>query len=220
MFQSKNDENLGYARSLLDALFGQVNDTAVPTLKAAAFGPQIKADNHKGHLTLFTMLLEAQLLAEALGRSANLERKDLLMDIIHKRLGHMAHRLIEKDLKARKKDRPFGFQQVIDAVSEWTSVLQRWRPASTPLNFPDGEAIDETQQTETHSMDRCGVCDGNHSTERCTVLVHLHPNDKVRRIKEKRLCLHCFCPHHLARDCSEIPFCLVCHQPHHTILYG
>ena len=90
-FQSKNDENLAFARSSLDALFGQVNDTAVPTLKAAAFGPQIKADDHKGHLTLFRMLLEAQSLAEALGRSANLERKDLLMDIIHKRLGHMAH---------------------------------------------------------------------------------------------------------------------------------
>ena len=66
-YQSKKDDDLAYtlARASLDALFGQVDDTAVPALKAAAAGPQINAEDHKGHLALFTALREAQSLAEA-----------------------------------------------------------------------------------------------------------------------------------------------------------
>ena len=221
-YQTQKDDDIAYslARSSLDALFGQVDDTAVPALKAAASGPQIEAEDHKGHLSLFTALRKAQSLAEALDRNSELERHDLIMDVIHKRLGHMLHVLIQKELKAKRKNRAFGFQQLIDAVAEWTAVLQRSRPSSNPPTSPDDEAINETQRPETQSTAGCGVCEGSHSTERCPVLVRLHADDKVRKIKERRLCLHCFQPHHLARDCAEIPSCLVCHQRHHTILHG
>ena len=131
----------------------------------------------------------------------------------------MSHTLIQKDLKAKRKGRDFGFQQLIDAVAEWTAVLQRSRPASNPSTSRVA-AVDETQRPKTLLTGQCGVCDGDHQTECCTVLVQLQADDKVRKIKERRLCLHCFRPHHLARDCTEIPFCLLCHQRHHTILHG
>ena len=243
-FQSKDDDELAYtlARSALDNLFGQVDDTAVPALKAAAAGPQIKAEDHKGHLTLYTTLLEAQSLAEALRRSADLERRDLIMDIINKRLGHMAHTLIQKDLKAKRKGRDFGFQQLIDAVSEWTAVLQRSRPASNPSTSRVAAVESSTKPVNSNQRQRqqpasfadkvansppqpqstikCAVCDSFHETEKCNVLAALLPDQKVAKLREKGLCMHCLKHGHIARDCTEVPSCIQCHARHHTILHG
>ena len=164
------------------------------------------------------------------------------MDIINKRLGHMSHILIQKQMKAKKKGRAFGFQQLIDEVSEWTAVLQRSRPASNPSTSRVA-AVESTTKPANSSQrprqqpgsfadkvanspalpqptTRCLVCDSFHETEKCNVLAALHPDQKVVKLREKGLCMHCLKHGHIARECTEVPSCLQCHQRHHTILHG
>ena len=94
-----------------------------------------------------------------------------------------------------------------------TNQRQRQQPAS----FADKVANSPAQQQPTI---RCAVCDSFHETEKCNILAALLPDQKVVKLREKGLCMHCLKHGHIARDCTEVPSCLQCHQRHHTILHG
>ena len=97
--------------------------------------------------------------------------------------------------------------------------------ASTP-QIPPSQEDNRTWANKADSpprpqpTGRCGTCAGWHETEDCAVLAKMTPDDKVKRLTEKKLCFHCLQSGHDARNCTQKPRCKVCHQRHHTILHG
>ena len=71
------------------------------------------------------------------------------------------------------------------------------------------------------STTRCGVCESYHATVECAALAKLHPDEKVKKLREHQLCFHCLQRGHEAKSCpADKPRCVVCHRPHNSILHG
>ena len=91
------DADMAFAvvRSELDKLFGQSDKLAVPILRQATAGGQLKANDYGRHLALYACLKEAISTAKTVENEADLDRSDLINDIIQGRLGHMSQKLLD-----------------------------------------------------------------------------------------------------------------------------
>ena len=140
------DADMAFAvvRSELDTLFGQSDKSAVPVLRQASTGGQLKANDYAGHLALYVSLKEALSTAKTVENEADLDRSDLINDIIQGRLGHMSQKLFTLDAKLlRTEKRPLHFADLTDELSDWVQVLQRQKTfAPTPcIKIAATEAI-------------------------------------------------------------------------------
>ena len=73
---------------------------------------------------------------------------------------------------------------------------------------------------QMQSTDHCNVCGQYHPTEDCAQLVNLAVDDRVKKLKEIKLCFNCFSKEHLRHQCNNIPSCATCGWKHHTLLHG
>ena len=73
---------------------------------------------------------------------------------------------------------------------------------------------------QMQSTDRCNICSQYHRTEVCAQLVNLAVDDRVKRLKDLKLCFNCFSKEHLKPQCDNIPSCATCSRKHHTLLHG
>lgn len=65
---------------------------------------------------------------------------------------------------------------------------------------------------------KCGFCDKNHLTSRCTEVIHMTLRDRQAKIKRNNLCENCFYPHPVS-ECPFKPACKKCEAPHRTLLH-
>ena len=73
---------------------------------------------------------------------------------------------------------------------------------------------------QMQSTDRCNICGQYHRTEECAQLVNLAVDDRVKKLKDLKLCFNCFSKEHLKPQCDNIPSCATCSRKHHTLLHG
>ena len=136
-------------RSELDKLFGQSDKLAVPVLRQASAGGQLKAKDYAGHLALYASLKEALSTAKTVDNEADLDRSDHINDIIQGRLGHMSQKLFTLDAKLlRTEKRPLRYADLTDELSDWVQVLQRQK------TFAPIRIIDKTNLSWTSSPTR------------------------------------------------------------------
>ena len=96
------------------------------------------------------------------------------------------------------------------------------KPEVTPeeprmMTYADRVASSPPMQQST---ERCGVCESIHATENCATLARMDPDEKVKKLQEKKLCFHCLQAGHEARSCTVKVRCVVCHKAHNSILHG
>ena len=125
-----SDGEMAYAhcRSQLDKLFGTTDTSAIPTLRRAAIGPQLKSQDWKGHIGLFTILHAAPTVAMEQNKEYDLNRTDLIQDIVRNRLDHMATQIWAKDAKLKyKQNRNFEFDDLMEEISQWIKIAPQLR---------------------------------------------------------------------------------------------
>ena len=230
-----DDEDTAYASALseLETLFNQIDDTISPSLAQAAQGGQIKEHDHKGHLHLYSTLHQIRATASALDKTHDLDRQDLIDNIVKNRLDHMRSDINKQGAFLRRfQQRDYGFMDLLTGVQDHLGILQRNRPstshsarvgATNAVPKPSqksqrpNEAGKQAQPTDTS---KCGICQAGHFTQTCAQLTSLAVNDRVAKLKEKGLCFHCLYHGHLARSCTDIQICSLCNGRHNTILHG
>ena len=84
------DSAYGTALSRLNNLFGQNSDAAMPLLKQVSTGKLIDKNEH---LQLYVDIEKVRATAAKLGRSSELDKRDVISDILKHRL---PHRILEK----------------------------------------------------------------------------------------------------------------------------
>ena len=77
---------------------------------------------------------------------------------------------------------------------------------------------DSPKQKQTTEC--CKVCSQYHRTEACAQLINLAVDDRVRKLKEIKLCFNCFSKEYLKPQCKTIPTCATCGQKHHMLMHA
>ena len=73
---------------------------------------------------------------------------------------------------------------------------------------------------QKQSTDRCNVCNQYHRTEACAQLTNLAVDERVKKIKEHKLCFNCLSKEHIKPQCKTVPTCATCNRKHHTLMHG
>lgn len=65
----------------------------------------------------------------------------------------------------------------------------------------------------------CAFCGASHHITNCESFLNLSPLSRFDKVKEKRLCILCLSPSHVARFCKERERCRQCNYSHHDLLH-
>lgn len=63
---------------------------------------------------------------------------------------------------------------------------------------------------------KCSFCSENHSSYSCSSFLKLSIGERLRKVKELKLCFNCLCPRHSAMSCQSTGRC---NKLHHTLLH-
>ncbi|XP_039291673.1 uncharacterized protein LOC120353097 [Nilaparvata lugens] len=66
---------------------------------------------------------------------------------------------------------------------------------------------------------KCIECNNSHELENCEVFLNLKPSDRLKRVKEWKLCIGCLLAGHFIRDCRRRKPCSHCNSRHHSLLH-
>ena len=68
---------------------------------------------------------------------------------------------------------------------------------------------------------RCWLCNQNHKISECTQLTALPVDDRLKLVKENRLCFNCLSNSHMIKECKSKVCCRIdsCSKRHHTLLH-
>lgn len=65
---------------------------------------------------------------------------------------------------------------------------------------------------------KCYVCDANHKTFQCPILLAASVEDRLKTVVDKKLCFNCLFPHR-ADECKSRYSCHKCQKRHHSLLH-
>lgn len=75
-----------------------------------------------------------------------------------------------------------------------------------------------SQPSEPAVVYKCNVCEANHKTLECPMLVNADIDERWRLVTDRRLCYNCLFPHMIA-DCNSRFSCRKCKKRHATVLH-
>lgn len=84
---------------------------------------------------------------------------------------------------------------------------------------PSGYPIRSFHQIEASSVERCFVCDQNHSVTQCQKFLKMYPRERKENVCRARRCLNCFSRKHFATRCPKTAGCRSCSLKHHSLLH-
>ena len=186
----------------MDVLFMACRNNIPDLFNDIVAGSRIHSSDHKRHFHLASTLQKAKKIAHTCGELYHCHRKELLQEIINKRVPHLADKFWEKHHEATLRNISFSFDDLVNMVETW-AIIQR------------SKGVEEIQSTG-----HCNICSSTHATEECHQLLALEVDDRIRKLAFHRLCFHCMSVGHSAKGCVNRPICQICKKQHATILHG
>ena len=225
------------ARRQLDMLFGRNYNSITAIINSIKDGKQLKPEDHLSHVNLYAQLRSAYAIAASTGNSADLDRPDILRNVVESRLEHLSVKFWKKNAKNQDK---FGtelkFEDMMAMLSNWIRILAQKgipikntiRPtvkiAATEVSQINGRNVSQARKTSVNATTRqpavrCSICGESHTPETCPELLKLDVEGRIEMLYEKRLCYHCMAGDHVARLCNDRPQCGKCGKSHATALH-
>ena len=151
----------------------------------------------------------------------------------------MTDRFWREDEKSKRTSgRPFVFQNLLEELQQWLSILRAKNPegfeAASATKKAAIAAVSSTAKpaaTPTYAnrlvesppkvqqTTRCNECGGLHETPSCNVLLAMNVEQRVEALARRGLCFHCMNPGHRAASCTQRPTCQKCSRKHATMLH-
>ncbi|XP_024877872.1 uncharacterized protein LOC112458464, partial [Temnothorax curvispinosus] len=97
-------------------------------------------------------------------------------------------------------------------------VLNQNKGKQTSSEKPATQKKSEKKVSLTTTTARCKICKGGHPIYKCEELLKQSTPDKMKTIRDKRLCINCLNPGHYAKDCRSAT-CKKCDNCHNTLLH-
>ena len=232
---------LAAAKSELDVLFKEHRDSFTSTVKRLIKGKQIDQNDYHEHLKLYSDLREAQMMISSTGNDSEFNRRDVIQDILDHRLAHLSDRFYSEDEKStREKGIVFGFEQFMEELQRWLTILTNKGLAGGKKPAPQVAAVatkanagrkpsyahqlvnsppKEQPPLPKRIVEKCNICKSNHATDACPNLHDIDTDARVQLLARHHLCFHCFSGNHIAKACENRPQCAKCGKRHATLLH-
>ncbi len=104
--------------------------------------------------------------------------------------------------------------RVLENVSQNSETIQNTKPA---VGIQKPSRATSLIVTEVHL--KCRVCQMDHLTHKCELLLSQSKQQRRDEVKQKGLCFNCLRPNHRASNCQNSNTCKKCNKKHHTILH-
>ena len=211
----------------MDVLFMACHNNVPDLFNNIVIGSRIQSSDHKRHFHLASTLQKAKKIAHMCDELYHCHRKELLQDIINKRVPHLADTFWEKHHEATLNGIRFSFDNVVNMVETW-AIIQRSKgvekiPVATTCNsraLTSHNDAPTSGEQKPQSTGRCNICSSTQATEECHQLLTLEVDDRVQKSASHCLCFHCMNVGHLAKGCINRPICQICKKQHASILHG
>jgi len=83
-------------------------------------------------------------------------------------------------------------------------------------NNPVKAKLNRSFVTNTEKL--CSICNSDHSTYTCPMLMSQKAPERFKIVKDKRLCVNCLRNHHISK-CKSSSSCKHCNRRHHSLLH-
>ena len=191
----------------------------------------------------------AESVAQSLGQRNQLDRRESIAAIAEARVKHIAKEIWKMDADRQERDMGGMLYDDLKAmVKRQITILQNKRTL-LPINQVKVSSVEAVaQQTgqdgcgqacgkgneglrsyckalkdspeAKQSTIRCNVCNQYHATELCNVLLEMSPDERVTRLRDRKLCFHCLEKGHFKPSCKNVPTCDICGRRHNTLVHG
>lgn len=143
----------------------------------------------------------------------------IILHMAKKRLDYIEQRDWNNHTKSSTPQDMPKLEEFIKFITERCHTLRRIQPNTVK---PKHATTQERKSTKKIVMavtpSNCRICNGDHQTYGCEVLMNLSVEDRMKKVYEKRLCSNCLNAGHLARDCKATTY-KKCQKRHNTILH-
>ena len=200
---------------------------------------KILKEDIDAHIDLVADLANVKTEARIAKMAKQLDRGDIIRDIVNGKLSYMAEEFYNEEAKKKRENPKFRykFQDVIDIVSEKAQILkargitskgqQTVKVAATQGMTGDNNALysraAKSPPKAQPPLMKCELCQSSsHSIEKCNKLSTMSLADKAKEYRRLRYCFRCSKKGHIAKFCQNEPNkCGECGQlGHPTILHG
>ena len=230
----------------LDLYYAAQIQTAAERIKPLLTKGSINKDDIDGLIELMSELLAIKTQLKGEGMEGDLDRQDIIRDILNKKLPFMSEEFYKAEIKRQRKDSKFRmrFDDMLQAISEkvctmkaqgFSSKKDECQPAK--IQSLDGNEKNnawkrkaesppkQQQQQPTWSQEttvECFYCNASHPLDKCNALLNLSLMERIEILKMAGVCFKCLKKAgHIARSCDDNGFkCNDCHFNHPTILCG
>ena len=134
-FAINPDADMGFslALSYLDSLFGSTSDSLIPLIRQLTAGNRIGEMDYDGHITLFTKMIQAETMAASIGQFSQLDRREVIAEIVENRLQHFIKDFWKQDRDLRRfQSRSMAFSDLKLMIQDWISTLSSRRATLPP----------------------------------------------------------------------------------------
>lgn len=109
-------------------------------------------------------------------------------------------------LKAAGAGQDFGSQNTSHYQKQNTSHYQK-------------QNTSQFQKQTSEKLQNCLICNQNHSTSRCQLLLTKGVQERIDLARTKKICLNCLSGTHKTHDCKSQYTCKTCKKHHHSLLH-
>ncbi|XP_041484654.1 uncharacterized protein LOC121431209 [Lytechinus variegatus] len=227
------------ARKILQKQFGQPHIITESLVRNVVNRPQVKPNDSNALSDLAREMRRCQITLEQMGNTADLNASDTLIKIHHILPTYLQYKWAEKaDCLLAAQETP-NFAHMIDMIERAAQISSNMygRSIGKPGNDsskpsqkgttrnPPGRMVTslatEGQSSQGEQMRKCPCCEGQHQLGTCPKFKDKPRRERLRLVREKRLCDNCFKPNHVARVCRSPPACTIegCTWKHHSLLH-
>ena len=245
------DSGVGYqtATALLKERFGHPFKIASAHLNRITRGPPLRPYDQRGLLAFADQLRDCQNVLESIGYLNEINSADNLRSVVDRLPFHLrvkwlevADRLRESGLCPRIHHISEFVSQKARAVNDpiFGDIANSDREKSRKISKPSGPQKGTSFSSQGGSVKivpssgsatnqggvrnvsgKCLVCDGLHQLWNCEQFKRKPYADRIKALREHRLCDNCFKVGHTARGCLQRSACYVegCNAKHMTVIH-
>ncbi|XP_039441988.1 uncharacterized protein LOC120422570 [Culex pipiens pallens] len=129
-----------------------------------------------------------------------------------------------------KKGELLKYPETIQFLKDRVSVLERCgttfdaAPQPSPQQKPRADSIEQPYQIANTAIKsqlgpQCDLCEDTHLTFKCAAFNALRVDQRMEKVREKRVCFNCLRAGHGAKKCRRASSCGKCQRRHHTLLH-
>ncbi|XP_072164399.1 uncharacterized protein [Diadema setosum] len=223
------------AREILHDQFGQPFLVTTAHMRKVLSREQIRPNDGAALWDLTRAMRRCEMVLSHMGFQADMDSSDNLLRIQQLLPMHMQAEWAKRAHTMMKQRVSPTFSMMADYIEECAQLSSNMfgqnigkGKTTTPKDGKKfASSVKRTtlttqgQSPKQASQWRCTCCSQSHSLTSCQRFKQMSRNERLKVIRQARLCDNCFKPGHLARECKQDSNCKVesCKWKHHTLLH-